>query len=95
MTGGGSCEIFALERGGAQWVLRRSPRHASSSTAHDVLREFRILDAIKDAGVRIPRPIASCDDPSVFGAPFYVMARVDGVPVRSTIPAAWADECLL
>lgn len=48
MTGGGSCEVFALDRGADRWVLRRAPRHASSSTAHDVLREFRILDAIKD-----------------------------------------------
>ena len=36
----------------SRWVLRRAPRHASSATAHDVLREFRILDAIKDEPVR-------------------------------------------
>jgi aminoglycoside phosphotransferase (APT) family kinase protein len=71
-------------------VLRRAPRHASSSTAHDVLREHRILDAIADAGVRIATPIVACADPEVFGAPFYVMARIDGVPVRGGIPAAWA-----
>jgi aminoglycoside phosphotransferase (APT) family kinase protein len=92
MAGGGSCEIFAIDRGGERWVLRRSPRHASSSTAHDVLREFRILDAVAGEGVRIPTPIASCDDPAVFGAPFYVMSRVDGVPVRSSIPAAWVED---
>ena len=48
MIGGGSCEVFAIDRGSSRWVLRRAPRHASSATAHDVLREFRILDAIKD-----------------------------------------------
>lgn len=90
MPGGGSCEIFALDRGDERWVLRRAPRHASSSTAHDVLREFRILDAIKDEPVRIARPVLSCDDPAVFGSPFYVMARIDGVPVRKVIPSAWA-----
>jgi len=90
MPGGGSCEIFALDRGDERWVLRRAPRHASSSTAHDVLREFRILDAIKDEPVRIARPVLCCDDPAVFGSPFYVMARIDGVPVRKTIPPAWA-----
>jgi aminoglycoside phosphotransferase (APT) family kinase protein len=89
MAGGGSCEIFALQRGDARWVLRRAPSHASSATAHDVLREFRILDAIKDQAVSIARPVLACDDPSVFGAPFYVMARVDGVPVRNGIPEAW------
>jgi aminoglycoside phosphotransferase (APT) family kinase protein len=90
MTGGGSCEVFALDRGADRWVLRRAPRHASSSTAHDVLREFRILDAIKDHPVRIARPILCCDDPAVFDSPFYVMARVDGVPVRKGIPAGWS-----
>jgi aminoglycoside phosphotransferase (APT) family kinase protein len=92
MVGGGSCEVFALERGGERWVLRRAPAHASSSTAHDVTREYRILDAIKDTGVRVPRPIVACADASVFGAPFYVMERIDGVPVRRDIPAAWVRE---
>lgn len=90
MPGGGSCEIFDLARGDDRWVLRRAPRHASSSTAHDVLREFRFLDAIKDEPVRIARPVLCCDDPAVFDSPFYVMARVDGVPVRKVIPSAWA-----
>jgi aminoglycoside phosphotransferase (APT) family kinase protein len=92
MVGGGSCEIFAVRRGSERWVLRRAPSHASSATAHDVLREFRILDAIKDEAVSIARPVLACDDPAVFGAPFYVMARIDGVPVRSGIPEAWTEK---
>jgi aminoglycoside phosphotransferase (APT) family kinase protein len=92
MAGGGSCEVFALTRGGERWVLRRAPARASSATAHDVTREFRILDAIKDSGARVPRPVVACDDPSVFGAAFYVMERVDGVPIRSGIPEAWTGH---
>lgn len=92
MKGGGSCEIFALDREDSRWVLRRAPRHASSSTAHDVLREYRILDAIRDEAVPIARPVVACDDPAVFGAPFYVMERVDGVPIRVGIPEAWAAD---
>ena len=91
MIGGGSCEVFAVDRGGSRWVLRRAPQHASSATAHDVLREFRILDAIKDEPVRIARPVIACDDPAVFGAPFYVMHRIDGTPIRQQVPVAWAD----
>jgi aminoglycoside phosphotransferase (APT) family kinase protein len=91
MAGGGSCEIFAVDRGPARWVLRRAPRHASSATAHDVLREFRILDAIKDEPVTIARPVLACDDPTVFGSPFYIMERVDGLPIRAAIPTAWAE----
>src|SRR3984893_15662832 len=91
MPGGGSCEIFEVRRGQERLVLRRAPRFASSSTAHDVLREFRILDAIKDEPVAIARPLLSCADPEVFGAPFYLMAHVDGVPIRAGLPAAWAE----
>jgi aminoglycoside phosphotransferase (APT) family kinase protein len=91
MVGGGSCEVFALDRGASRWVVRRAPRHASSATAHDVLREFRILDAIKDEPVAIARPVVACDDPTVFDAPFYVMERIDGQAIRSAIPEAWAS----
>lgn len=92
LKGGGSCEIFSVRRAGRHWVLRRAPARASSSTAHDVLREFRILDAIKDEDVRIARPIAACDDPAVAGTPFYLMEFVPGVPIRTTLPAAYADS---
>jgi aminoglycoside phosphotransferase (APT) family kinase protein len=92
MAGGGSCEVFAVDRAGERWVLRRAPRHASSATAHDVLREHRILAAIADAGVRIARPVVACADAEVFGAPFYVMQRIDGVPVRGDVPEAWTAE---
>lgn len=91
LAGGGSCEVFAVDRGDERWVLRRAPRHASSSTAHDVLREFRILSAIADQRVRIARPVVACADPTVFGSPFYLMARIDGEPVRSNVPAGWND----
>ena len=90
MAGGGSCEVFAIDRRPQRWVLRRAPRHASSATAHDVLREFRILDAIKDTPVPLARPLLACADPDVFGAPFYVMERIDGSPVVRSVPAGWA-----
>jgi aminoglycoside phosphotransferase (APT) family kinase protein len=90
VKGGGSCEIWGIARGGERWVLRRAPPKASSATAHDVLREHRILHAIRDADVRIARPLAACDDPAVAGAPFYVMAFVDGVPIRQKLPEAYA-----
>jgi len=91
LVGGGSCEAFAIDRDDARWILRRAPRHANVATAHDVLREYRILDAIKDEPVPIARPIISCDDPSVFGAPFFVMHRIDGSAILSHVPEQWAE----
>ena len=90
LAGGGSCEAFAIDRDAERWVLRRSPRHANVSSAHDVLREYKILDAIKDEPVAIARPIISCDDVAIFGGPFFVMERIDGSAVLSHVPQQWA-----
>jgi aminoglycoside phosphotransferase (APT) family kinase protein len=90
LAGGGSCEAFAIDRGAAHWVLRRAPRHANVAGAHDVLREYKILDAIKDEPVTIARPVIACDDPGVFGAPFFVMERIDGTAILTHVPEQWA-----
>jgi aminoglycoside phosphotransferase (APT) family kinase protein len=92
MTGGGSCEVFSLDRGDHHWVLRRAPAHANTSRAHDVLREHRILSALEGAAVRVPYTVVACADTHVFATPFYVMERIAGEPVRSGIPEAWTTE---
>jgi len=91
VVGGGSCEAFAIDRGDDRWILRRAPRHANVASAHDVLREYKILDAIKDEPVSIARPVISCDDADVFGAPFFVMERIEGSAILTHVPEQWAD----
>ncbi|MGV7959413.1 phosphotransferase, partial [Mycobacterium kansasii] len=51
-----------------------------------------ILDGIKDEEVPIARPVLACADATVFGAPFYLMQRIDGVPIRNGLPSGWAQE---
>lgn len=80
---GHSNVTFALSTG---VVLRRPPRGPLPPSAHDVLREARLLSALEPTPVRVPRVLAVCDDPSVIGAPFYVMERVHGVVVTDEIP---------
>src|SRR5262249_11444402 len=53
-------------------VLRRPPRGPLPPSAHDVLREARVLRALQDTTVRTPKVLAVCDDISVIGAPFYL-----------------------
>ncbi len=77
-----------VDRGSERMVLRRPPTGNLLPSAHDVLREFRFISAIHGQA-RVPRPIASCDDLAVIGAPFYLMARVQGTEIRETIPEAY------
>ena len=67
-------------------VLRRPPRGPLPPSAHDVLREARLLSALEPADVRTPRVLAACEDPGVIGAPFYVMERKYGAVITDTIP---------
>jgi aminoglycoside phosphotransferase (APT) family kinase protein len=79
---------FLVTLGDQRLVLRRPPRPPIPPSAHDVLREARILSAVQDTPVRGPRVLAACDDESVLGVPFYVMEEVRGSVITTTIPAA-------
>ena len=93
ITTGHSNEVFRVTRGGRVFVLRRPPRTPLSPTAHDMAREFRLLRAFHGrAAVPVPEPIACCTDRHVIGAPFYLMAPVDGVVVRETLPVPLRDD---
>jgi aminoglycoside phosphotransferase (APT) family kinase protein len=79
---------YLIKREGGEWVLRRPPRPPLPPSAHDVLREARLLSAVEGADVRTPPVLATCDDESVIGAPFYVMEKIEGDVVVSDIPPA-------
>jgi aminoglycoside phosphotransferase (APT) family kinase protein len=85
---GHSNVTFLIERGGERYVLRRPPRPPLPPSAHDVLREARLLRAVEDTAVRVPKVLAVCDDESVLGVPFYVMEEVHGTVITSSIPDA-------
>jgi aminoglycoside phosphotransferase (APT) family kinase protein len=80
---GHSNVTFALSTG---VVLRRPPRGPLPPSAHDVLREARLLRALEPTGVRVPRVLAACEDEAVIGAPFYVMELVPGEVITSQLP---------
>ena len=79
---------YLIRRDGAQVVLRRPPRPPLPPSAHDVLREARLLLAVEDADVRTPAVLAVCDDESVLGVPFYVMPYIEGEVITETVPPA-------
>jgi aminoglycoside phosphotransferase (APT) family kinase protein len=69
-------------------VLRRPPRGPLPPSAHDVLREARLLTALEPTSVRTPRVLAVGDDPAVIGAPFYIMEKVRGEVITNALPRA-------
>lgn len=78
ITGGASNELFEIKRGDVRMALRRPPRKVPKGRNETMLREYRVLEALKDTDVPHSRVLGVCDDPSLFGACFYVMEFVDG-----------------
>jgi aminoglycoside phosphotransferase (APT) family kinase protein len=76
--GGQSNPTFLLETPSRRYVLRRKPPGVLLPSAHAVEREFRVMRALADTPVPVPRVHALCEDPAVIGTAFYVMDHVDG-----------------
>ena len=70
------------------YALRRPPLGHVLATAHDMAREHRIIAALQPTKVPVPPLVGLCTDLDVNGAPFYVMAFVDGTIIRDRSVAA-------
>jgi aminoglycoside phosphotransferase (APT) family kinase protein len=79
---------YLIERGDARVVLRRPPRPPLPPSAHDVVREARVLRAVEPTDVRVPKVLAVCEDESVLGVPFYLMEEVRGTVITDSVPDA-------
>jgi aminoglycoside phosphotransferase (APT) family kinase protein len=88
---GHSNVTFRVRREGCDVVLRRPPRPPYAPSTHDVLREARIVAALADTAVPVPRVLVRCEDPAALGVPFYVMEHVDGVVLERELPDGLFD----
>jgi len=82
VAGGKSNLTYVVGDGEREWVVRRPPLGHVLATAHDMAREHRVMSALRDTDVPVPRTLALCEDETVLGATFYVMERVHGTPYR-------------
>src|SRR5271154_6233863 len=64
---GHSNEVHLIHFQGKSWALRRPPRGPLLPTAHDVIREYRVLNALQNSAVPVPRVYAACADPKYIG----------------------------
>src|SRR5919205_1197582 len=84
--GGHSNLTYLLRFGAREFVMRRPPFGPVAPKAHDMAREFRILEAVHPVFPLAPRPYLLCEDASVVGSVFYLMERRRGIVVRAEEP---------
>ncbi|KAJ9648342.1 hypothetical protein H2201_000537 [Coniosporium apollinis] len=64
---------------GRKYVMRKKPPgKLLSKTAHKVDREYRIIHALENTDVPVPKAYCLCQDESVIGTDFYIMEFLDG-----------------
>lgn len=77
-AGGQSNPTFMLTHAGGRAVLRKKPPGQLLKSAHAVDREYRVMKALGDTDVPVPKMYVLCEDDTVIGTAFYVMEWVDG-----------------
>lgn len=85
-AGGASNLTYLVRYPQRELILRRPPFGHKAKSAHDMLREAGIMQALKPAYSGVPAVLAQCSDPVVMGCEFYVMERIRGVIPRQDLP---------
>lgn len=89
LSGGNSNVTQLVEHRDGRVIIRRPPDNAiSASAANGVRREYSMLTAVSGA-VRMPKPLAICEDTDVIGQPFIVVEFVEGVSITTSLPNSY------
>lgn len=78
LSGGQSNPTYIVEDGAQRFVLRKKPAGTLLASAHAIDREYRVMRALQDTDVPVPRMLAYCEDASLLGTPFYLMEFLEG-----------------
>ena len=77
---------YLLQIDGREYVLRRGPMGPVAPKAHDMAREFHVLQILHPHFPEAPAVFFLCEDPAVLGAVFFVMERRNGLILRDAVP---------
>jgi len=91
ISGGKSNLTYRVASDAGEVVLRRPPLGNVLPTAHDMGREHRVLSALEETAVPVPRVLHLGDADGPLGVHFYVMERVVGHVCRNALPPRYAD----
>lgn len=84
--GGASNLTYLLQWNQEQAILRTAPPGANIKGAHDMGREYNVLNAIENHFNYSPKTHSYCDDNAIIGRPFYLMQKVAGIIPRKAFP---------
>jgi aminoglycoside phosphotransferase (APT) family kinase protein len=78
--------LLRMNGDGREYVLRRAPLGPVAPKAHDMAREFRVLQMVHPHFREAPAVFHLCEDPTVLGGVFFLMERRHGLILRDDVP---------
>ena len=81
--GGYSNLTYSIQTENQHFVMRMAPPGANIKSAHDMEREYKVLQLLKSHFSQVPEPILYATDISITGASFYIMEQLDGIILRA------------
>ena len=84
--GGSSNLTYCVKIGDSEYVLRRPPFGNQVRSAHDMSREFSVLEKLSKLYKPAPKPLVYSNDDSIIGSEFYLMERRNGLIIRGKSP---------
>lgn len=91
ISGGKSNLTYRVRSDAGEVILRRPPLGHILPTAHDMAREYRVLSALHQTPVPVPRTFLLGTPDGPLKSQFYVMERVVGHICRDQLPSGYAD----
>lgn len=92
LTGGVSNLTYRLVDDDKQWIVRTSPAGTKARGAHDMVREFNLLETLSDHYNLSPKVHFLIDDTHVFPRPVYVMEAIKGIEIHKDLPDQYTEK---
>src|SRR5690606_29496709 len=94
LIGGVSNLTYRLSDGQQYWIIRTSPSGTKAKGAHDMVREYQILKALKPDYPLSPQALLLIDDSAVFSRPLYAMEAKEGIAIQHKLPSQYSEDQL-
>ena len=89
--GGKANHTYHLSYKNYEYVLRRPPLGPVALGAHDMSREYSVLSTLHQTFTLAPKAYLYEEDPSIIGAPFFIMERKHGLVIRTEMPNEFSN----
>lgn len=91
-SGGASNLTYQLSNGENELILRRPPVGTKAKTAHDMVREYNVLNKLSQHFSLSPKPYLLCEDESILGSSFFIMEKISGLGINHKLPIEMSDK---